>query len=341
MKREGFNVIGQPGLRDKQSNQVISGQLAMADDVYLGTKLFAHQLGSPHAHCRVVSIDTSKALALPGVEAVLTHLGDDAVPGWSEEKYFVNDPVAIVAATSPNIAMEACQLIDVEYETRPAVIDIDEAIEEGSPLAGLWPESNTNVRTEIDRGNLDDGFNEATVIVEYDHGYSNEHAPPAMGGGSCTAWWTAEDEANIFVDTQNIHSECRGVASTFGLPYNKVKGWTKGNGTGMGSGRAAVIPQAVALAKKTRKVVSFHCDRKIQQMCGGHQFALKSHTKIGAKDDGTITAFDLTYWGSQGMNSRAPITGAHQCWEHIFPVPNAHIKGIGVATNTTNRWHYR
>jgi xanthine dehydrogenase molybdenum-binding subunit len=85
MKREGFNVIGKEGLRDKQSAEVITGTLPMADDVFLGKKLFGAQLGSLHAHCRVVSIDASKALALPGVVAVLDH---NKVPGWSEEKFF-------------------------------------------------------------------------------------------------------------------------------------------------------------------------------------------------------------------------------------------------------------
>jgi len=338
MKREGFNVIGKPGHRDKQSVEVITGTLPMADDIYLGQKLFAAQLGSKHAHCRVVSIDASDALAMPGVVAVMDHT---EIPGWSEIKYYVNSPVALVAATSYNIAVAALEKIKVVYEERPAVITEDQALEPNAPLAGLWPESNTNVRTEIDRGDIDAGFDEADVVVEYDHGWSSQHAPPALGGGNCTAWWIGDDEIRMYVDTQNIHSECRGAAATFGLPYNKVKGWTKGNGTGMGSGRAPAVPQAVAMAKKTGRVVSFHCDRKVQQECGGHQFPLKSHTKIGAKSDGTITAIDHTYWGGQGMNPSAPITGSHQCWQHIFPIPNAHLKGIGVATNTTNRWHYR
>jgi CO/xanthine dehydrogenase Mo-binding subunit len=338
MKRSNFSVIGKPGLHDKQSVDCACGINVMADDVFLGTKLFAAQLGSKYAYCKVTKIDASKALALPGVVAVVDHT---EVPGWSDVKLFQNDGVACVAATSQNIAMRALELIDVTYEQRTAVIDPDEAMKPGASLTGIYPDSNTNTRTEVNRGNLEAGFKAAEVTVEYDLGYSNPHPPPAMGGGSCTAWWTKEDEVNIFVDTQNIHSECRGVAASFKLPYNKVRGWTKGNGTGMGSGRVPIIPQAVALAKKTGRPVALHADRNLQQRNGGHQFPIKSKTKIGAKKDGTITAVDFTYWADQGINTGAPITGGHQLWQHIFPIPNAHFKCIGIATNTTMRWHYR
>ena len=339
MKREGFNVIGKDGQRDKQSVEIVTGKIEMADDVWMGKKLFADQLGSKYAHCKVVSIDASKALALPGVVAVMDHT---EIPGWSENKFFIGEGVAVVAATSINKAHQALELIDVEYEVRPHVIDAEAAMKSGAPLTGLWPEGNTDVRTELTRegSDLEKAFSEADIDFESDDGYTNAHAPLTMGGGSVTAWWNG-DILNIWADTQNIHSESRGAAGSFNLPYNKVRGSTRGNGAGFGSGRAPVSPAACALAKKTGKVVSFHADRKVQQLTGGHQFKTKSHTRIGAKNDGTITALDFTYWADQGMNARAPMTGTHQCWEHIFPIPNAHFKGIGISTNTVNRVHYR
>jgi CO/xanthine dehydrogenase Mo-binding subunit len=143
------------------------------------------------------------------------------------------------------------------------------------------------------------------------------------------------------MSTQNPHSEHRGIAGAFGMPYNKVRVFTHGNGAGFGSGRAAVRVQAAALARKTGKIVSFHIDRKHQFETGPKQFATKSKTRIGAKNDGTITAVDFNYWSDQGMNSRAPMTGTHQPFSYSFPIPNARFKGIGIATNTVPRSYYR
>jgi CO/xanthine dehydrogenase Mo-binding subunit len=339
MKREGFNVLNKPGQRDKQSIECVTGTIEVADDVFLGKKLFAAQLGSMHAHARVVSVDASAALALDGVEAVMDHT---EIPGWSEEKFFVGDGVAVVAATSQNIAMRALELINVEYEVRPAVVDPEEAMASGAPLVGLWPEGNTNDRTELIRegGDLDTGFAEADVDIEVDLGYTNNHSNHPLEGGNCTAWWNGGD-LYCWMSTQNPHSEHRGIAGAFGLPYNKVRIFTHGNGAGFGSGRAAVRVQAAALARKTGKVVSFHIDRKEQFQTGPKQFPTKSHTRIGAKNDGTITALDFTYWSNQGMNSRAPMTGTHQCWQHAIDCMNVRFKGIGIATNTVPRSYYR
>jgi len=341
MKREGFNVIGKDGLRDKQSVEAVCGQLTHCDDVLLGKKLIAAQLGSKYAHCRVLSIDASDALAMPGVEAVMDHT---EVPGWSEEKYFVGDPVAVVAATSWNIAMEALQKIKVEYEERPAVIDPEEAMGDNAPLTGLWPEANTNQRTEFTRKgtDLDAGFDAATgAEITVVSGYSNNHDNHSIGGGNSTCWWNGDGMLISWTDTQNVHSTSRGLASSFGLANNQVMGFTKGNGAGFGGGRANVQVQAAALAKKTGKPVSFHIDRKNQMETAAHQFATKQTTHIGADANGIITAIDMTYWTDQGMSRNSPMTGTHQCFEHIFPTENFHALGIGISTNTVGRSYYR
>lgn len=339
MKREGFNVLNKEGLHDKQAVECVTGTIEVADDVFLGTKIFAAQLGSAHAHARIISIDASEALAMPGVEAVMDHT---EIPGWSEEKFYVGDPVAVVAATTQNKAVAALEKIKVEYEVRPAVADPEEAMESGAPLVGLWPEGNTNVRTTLERegGDLDAGFAEADVDIEVELGYSNNHSNHPLEGGNTTAWWNGDD-LYVWMSTQNPHSEHRGLAGSFGLPQNKVRVFTHGNGAGFGSGRAAVRVQAAALAKKTGKVVSFHIDRKEQFQTGPKQFATKSKTRMGAKNDGTITAVDFTYWSDQGMNSRAPMTGTHQCWQHAIDCMNVRFQGIGIATNTVPRSYYR
>jgi len=330
-------VIGKPGQRDKQAVETVTGQMECADDVFPGKKLFAAQIGSRYAHCRVISIDASKALALPGVEAVMDHT---EVPGWAEEKFHIGAPVACVAATSQNTALRALELIDIEYEERPAAITAEDAMKSGAPLTGLWPESNTNVRTTRDRGDIDVGFAEADVTIETEDGWTNCFAVNPIEGGNCTAWWNG-NELYAWVSTQNPHSEARGLAGSFDLQQNQVHVYSHGNGGGFGSSRAPARVVAAALARKTGKVVAFHVDRKQQQFTGAPQFATRSVVKIGAKNDGTITAIDFRYWGDQGMSSRAPITGSHQDLAISFKIPNAHFEGTGIATNKTGRSYYR
>jgi len=339
MKREGFTVLGKEGLRDKQSIEVVTGKIEVADDVFMGQKLFAAKLGSKYAHCKVLSIDYTRALALPGVEAVADHTD---IPGWSDVKSFKGQGVAMVAATTPTIAQRALELIDVEYEERPATIDPEEALQSGSPLTGLWPDSNTNDRTELIRegGDVEAGLAEADVEMEIDLGYSNNHSNHPFSGGNATTWWNG-DELYCWIDTQNPHSEHRGLAGAFDLNQNQVRVFTHGNGAGFGSGRAPAGIESSVLSRKTGKVVSYHCDRKDQFENGPKQFATKSTTRLGAKSDGTITAIDFVYSSDQGMNSFAPMTGTHQCWQHAINCMNVRLKGIGISTNTVPRSYYR
>jgi len=337
MKREGFTVLGKEGQHDKQGVEVVTGTIEVADDVFLGQKLFAAQLGSKHAHCKVLSVDASEALAMPGVVEVVDYT---EVPGWSEDIFYVGAPIAAVAATSQNIAMAALEKIKVEYETRPAVIDPEEAMKD-QVLVGLWPTSNMDVRTDFTRDGTDpDAFLDADVDFETEIGYSNNHSNHPLEGGNCTAWWNG-DSLYAWISTQNPHGEHNGFAGTFNLPRNKVRVFTHGNGAGFGSGRAATGTVAAVLARKTGKIVSFHIDRKHQFENGAKQFATKSKTRIGAMEDGTIIALDFEWTTDQGMNSRAPMTDSNVPWQHAFKIPNAHFKGTGVATNTVPRSYYR
>ena len=134
---EEYAVIGKPGMIDKQAEMIVTGRLDFAADNLPGKKLHGRILGSPYAHAKITSIDTSQAEALEGVKAVATY--KDGYPLTSfmhEEVTWWGQEVAAVIATDPDIAEEALALIDVEYEELPFVIDPDEAMEPGAPLVG-------------------------------------------------------------------------------------------------------------------------------------------------------------------------------------------------------------
>jgi len=122
---------------------------------------------------------------------------------------------------------------------------------------------------------------------------------------------------------------------------NQVHVYSHGNGGGFGTGRGAVIGAVGALAKVTGKPVALHLDRKAQMATGLGQFATKSKIKMGAKNDGTITAVDFKWWSDQGMLSWTPMTGTNQDMAASFNIANAHWEGTGIATNKTGRGYYR
>ena len=179
--------------------------------------LYARVLRSPHPHARVRSIDTSKAASLPGVKAVITH---DNAPVWwgagsiaggaqynddikkitTQRRYifnnpvrFVGDAVAAVAAVDRHVAEEALDLIAVDYEMLPFVIDPEEALQPDAPK--IWPEGNLspNARNEAvpsqsRRGNVDEGFAAADQVFEDRYSTAFVH-DAQMEPRACLAHW--------------------------------------------------------------------------------------------------------------------------------------------------------
>ena len=334
---EELAVVGKAEHLDKQIVEVVTGRLDAADDHLMGMKLFARILGSPHPHCKVVSIDTSKAEALDGVEAVITH---EDHPGWTDVKLFWGQEVAAVAAVDEYIAARAIELIDVEYEVRPFVIDPDEAMEPDAPLVGVWPESNIQTRQEVDRGDIEAGFDEADVIIEETVGWTAFFHNNPVEGGNVVAYWNG-DHVYEWISSQNVFSARNGLAGSLDLPYNKVHVISHGNGGGFGNGRAPVELTTAVLAKKAGKPVQLHATRQENFLLAGQQHQDKATIRMGAKSDGTLTAIDATFWGDQGSNPRAPVTGVHEALAFTFKCPNAHFRVDGVATNKPQVWYWR
>src|SRR5437016_463371 len=204
----GTRATGQDGV-DK-----VTGPARFGADFSLPGQLIGRVLRSPHPHARIISIDTSKAEALPGVKAVITRADfadqpSEFIPAGEmmmnykdvvrnvmarEKALYEGHAVAAVAATSTAIARRALKLIDVKYEVLPHVIDVVEAMEPGAPLlhddlftAGVEPKpdkpSNVAKRVEITLGDIDAGFKKADVIVEREfktapvhQGYIEPHA---------------------------------------------------------------------------------------------------------------------------------------------------------------------
>src|SRR5512136_1100787 len=171
--------------------EIVTGTAPFMDDLKFPNLLFGKVLRSPHAHANIKKIDKSRAEALTGVKAVVTW---EDIPDWRDgtprmvrvldkKVRYVGDAVALVAATSEQIAEEALRRIDVEYEILPAVFDIDSALKPDAPLLyeefksniipGGTPIYGPNCLKGVVRGDVDKGFAEADVIGEGTFGYEN------------------------------------------------------------------------------------------------------------------------------------------------------------------------
>src|ERR1051325_9707495 len=255
----------------------VTGRARFGADFNLPGQLIGRVLRSPHAHARIVSIDTSKAEALPGVKAVITRedFGDqpsEFIPAGEmmmnykdvvrnvmarEKALYEGHAVAAVAATSTAIARRALKLIDVKYEVLPHVIDVVEAMRPDAPLlhddlftVGVEPKpekpSNIAKRLEIKVGDVEAGFKQADVIVEREfktapvhQGYIEPHAALASVSedGSTELWTTTQGH---FI----VRAHC---ARLLGLDIGKVRVTATEIGGGFG-GKTGVYLEPLALA---------------------------------------------------------------------------------------------
>ncbi len=158
-----LNVLGNAN-PDKLGLQKATGKHDFSTDHVFEGKLYARMLGSPYPHAKITAIDTSAAMALPGVKAVTTYVD---CPIMTQELFYVGQEVCGVAATDEHIASQALKLVNVTYQTLPWVVDIDKAMASGAPLTGLIP--NTNEVGEpltATWGDVNAGFAASDVVVE-------------------------------------------------------------------------------------------------------------------------------------------------------------------------------
>jgi len=345
----------------------VTGKAAYTRDVRLPGMLYARVLRSPHPHARVRRIDTSKAAALPGVKAVITH---DNAPVWwgagsiaggaqysddvkkitTQRRYifnnpvrFVGDAVAAVAAVDRHVAEEALDLIAVDYEVLPFVIDPEEAL---SPEAvKIWPEGNLspNARNEAApsqsrRGNVDEGFAAADQVFEDRFSTAFVHNAQ-MEPRACVAHWEG-DKLTVYTPTGGIANCQHDTARDLGLPDDKVRivcQYMGGNFGNKNQNQDADLITAM-LAKQAGAPVMLEFSRR-EDWLGMHgRWHTVQYYKVGAKKDGTVTAIQLR--GYSGMGGYRKNSGAISGLE-LYDCPNAASTVYAAYTNRTTSGNFR
>lgn len=351
-----FKVVGKPMPRDDAWAKV-RGDLKYADDFSLPGMLYAKVLRSKYPAAKIISIDTSKAVQLEGVRAVLTakdvphnetvtRFGQSSEVGKGFEGLyrvladkkvrFMGEAIALVAADTEEIVEEALDLIMVEYEPLPGVFDPIEAIKPGAYLVG---ENGTNIIGEFgcSQGDIKKGFTEAELIIEDTYKVSFvDHAYLETEGG--ISWIDDYGVINIRVGSQVIE-HFRDVADVLGLPHNKVRyiGTMMGGGFG-GKEDITVETYLALLTWKTKKPVRLVYTREESILCHSkrHPFVMKY--KVGARKDGKLVALDAELISDAGAYPYlSPWVTLYATVNAAGPycIPNVRVKSYCVLTNNT------
>ena len=312
-----FKMVGTRPARPDGVDKV-TGRATYGADVFAPGQLVGAILRSPHAHAKIKKIDTSKAEKLQGVKAVVTCKdlpdltnGDRAMLDILENcmargrALYDGHAVAAVAAVDAETARKALSLIKVDYKILPHVTDVDEAMKRGAPIVqphirtiGVEPPpdkaSNIAQISEFGHGDVEVGFAEADVIVEQSYkteqthqGYIEPHA--------CLASVGPDGQGELWVTTQG-HFVFRNICSKLlGMDIAKLKVTSSEIGGGFG-GKTNVWmePVALALSRKANRPVKVVMSREEVFRGTGPTSSTSIDVKIGAKNDGTITAATAT-----------------------------------------------
>jgi len=314
----------------------VTGRARYTADVQLPGMLYARFVSAPVPHAKVISIDTSAAESHPGVKGVhvIESLLGAAVlrdPTLESTKYpivrFAGQPIAAVAATTPQGAEEAAAKVKVKYEALPFVVDADLAREPNAPLVfpgaadeagtaggggsegGIPQTGNIHGPAVHKKGDAEQGFKDADVIVDARY-ITQVQTHSALETHGVVADWKPE-QLTVYSSTQGTASVRDEFAGYFHLPKSQVRVITEFMGGGFGAKFGAGNPGVVAatLSRKTGAPVRLMLDRQEEHLSVGNRPSSDQRLRIGAKKDGTITAIQLISFGTAGCGTGAGCAG--------------------------------
>ncbi len=371
MDKPGLKVVGTRPVRPDGVDKV-TGKAAYGADLVMPGMIVGKIKRSPHAHARIVSIDTKKARALPGVKAIVTaadlpdlaseeyeagesasNLRDLALNVMARDKVlYEGHAVAAVAAISAAVADAAIALIEITYEVLPHVIDVEEAMKPDAPVlhAHLFTEglearpdlpSNIAKRNQIARGDLVAGFAAADVIMEgryttqaVHQGYIEPHA--------CVASMAADGQCEVFASSQGqfmIRTYC---AKILGLDIGDIRVTPAEIGGGFGGKTTVYLePLALALSRQAGCPVKMVMTRDEVFRATGPTSGAVIEVKLGATLAGKITAAQVDLKYQAGAFPGSPVGAGSMTALACYDIENVEIVGWDVVTNTPKVAAYR
>ena len=372
-----YRVVGTRPIRHDGLDKV-TGRARYGADVNMSGLLHAKILRSPHAHARILSIDASKALKLPGVKAVVTSedlpIVQDTVINLAEtmgnarvaaenilagkKVLYRGHPLVAVAATSPHIAEEALDLIEVVYEVLTPLLSARESMKDDAPLihqtlttrdvaerfsSGTDTGVKSNIASHIQfkRGDLEQGFKDAAVTVEREYttkavhqGYVEPH--------SSTVYWAPDGHITVWTSTQGHFAVRSMTAAILGVPEHLVKVIPMEIGGGFGGKITTYLdPICALLSRKTGCPVKIAMSRKEVFEGTGPTSGSYMRAKVGADKNGHITAAHLDLAYEAGAFPGSPVGAGASTSLSPYKIDNLLVDGYDVIVNKPKVAAYR
>ncbi|MCH2125367.1 MAG: xanthine dehydrogenase family protein molybdopterin-binding subunit [Pirellulaceae bacterium] len=366
-----YKILGTRPIRHDGADKV-TGKAKYGADVQFANLAHGKILRSPHAHARIKSIDTSAAEKVPGVFAVITandfpdpqdkiadlgegpvtlsHLGSNVMARG--KVLYKGHAVAAVAATSTHVAEQALNLIQVDYEILEPVLWVLDAMAEDAPLLhenvftdsmGEASEKPSNIEKHLhfEKGDIEQGFAEADIVIEREfktasvhQGYIEPHV--------ATADWNEDGQLRIWTSTQGSFTVRHQTAELVGIPLSRVTVYPCEIGGGFG-GKIAVYLQPVAalLSRKSGRPVKLVMQRDEVFEGTGPTPGSFVRVKLGAKNDGTLTAGKAWIAFDAGAFPGGPIGPGCMCVFSCYDLPHATVDGYNVCNNKPKTQAYR
>ena len=362
--------IGKRTIRPDGEDKV-TGRAAFGADFAQAGMLWGKVLRSPHPHARIRSIDSQRAAAAPGVKAVMTGadlvdfpLDTPVLVGPADMRFvsrnvmardkalYAGHAVAAVAATSAAAAEAALELIDVDYEPLPWVIDVDEAMQPDAPVlhdflrtqgddAAADAPTNVASRAEFTLGDVDVGFGEADVVIERDfktkpvhQGYIEPHA--------CLVSVAADGRATIWSSSQGHFMVRNATAKMTGAKLSEIRAIPAEIGGGFGGKTIVYLePLAYTLSKKAGLPVKMVMTREEVFRATGPTAGSSNTIRIGTRRDGRIVGAQACFRFQAGAFPGSPVRGASNCAFAPYAIDNVKVVGYDVVANRPKCNAYR
>ena len=317
-------LVGAP-IKRKEDPRLITGEGHYTDDLQPRRVAYMAVLRSPHAHARIVGVDTSGLRGRPDILAVLTGAdvrercagplplhavgeGMNLVRRWAiaqEQVNFVGDTVAAVVATSRAVAIDALGAIEVEYEILPPVVDPEEALKPGAPLVHGDLGTNLCLTSSRKGGDVDGAFRDADGVV------SLRMVHPRIVGNSMETravvaeYQRSTDNLTLWLTTQGAHLERTDIAEVLGMPENRVRVIVEDMGGGYGP-KMHVYPEtiiAALFAQDLDRPVKWVEDRQEHHLCTTQARGQVQYVEAAYSNDGTLLGLRLKLYNDLGAYS--------------------------------------
>src|ERR1700720_1313216 len=363
LDKETLKVVGTRPIRPDGVDKV-TGRANFGADMTMPGMLWGKIKRSPHAHARILSINTDKAMALPGVKAVTTRADFPDIPPdrraigaaphnlWDLSRncmargkaLYEGHAVAAVAAISPAIAEQALDLIEVEYEVLPHVMDVEAAMAADAPVlhddiftAGVDPKpvkpSNVSKVVRFAKGDVEAGFRDADVVIE--RRYTTKPVHQAyIEPHACVVSVASDGQTTIWSSSQGQFMVRGYTARIVGADIANIRAIPAEIGGGFGGKTIVYLePVAYMLSKKSGRPVKIVMSREEVFRGTGPTSGAVIEVKLGAKKDGHITAAQAILKYQAGAFPGSPVNQGAMCAFASYDLPNVDVIGFDVLSN--------